>query len=368
MSDIFKYIFYLLLCCIFLLNNTTYANNNQRDRDTSKLKIGILPSVYYTTETKLAVGLFGHTNFRTTKKDSNHIRRSNTQTYFNLTTRRQLILENDYQIWLSKNKIYLTGKADFFKFGEYFFGIGNTTKPRGADFVRFDLLRIQLKNLYNVNDKFYFGVYYQFQDLFGLRTPIINKKTNEMVRGGYGYDASGIGPILIYDNRNNSLNPSKGSYFETSYQSFSKFTFSNFKFNTLIVDYRRFFTIKNKYIWNGNVYFVHNNGEVPFRMMAEIGGSRIMRGYFKGRFRDNNMIVLQHEIRFPVYKAFGLAFFNGIGQVASTIDEFDYRKFHSNFGIGLRIKLRKNEDTNLRFDYGITRDMRGLYIVYAEAF
>ena len=121
-------------------------------------------------------------------------------------------------------------------------------------------------------------------------------------------------------------------------------------------------------IWNANIHGEFAVGQVPFRMLPELGGARFLRGYYRGRFRDNNSIVIQNEFRMPVYKRIGLAVFSGVGEVAHKLNDFKSNRIHYNYGIGARIKINKKENTNLRIDYGFTRDSRGLYIVYAEAF
>ena len=190
----------------------------------------------------------------------------------------------------------------------------------------------------------------------------------EIIPGGDGYTASGIGPILIYDKRDNPLNPANGSYLETSFQYFDKPIGSPYKFTSFIFDARKYNTLFKKLIWNSNVYFVMNKGEVPYRMLATIGGARFLRGYYRGRFRDNNMIIAQQEFRIPVYKWFGAAVFGGVGSVAKEKKDFKKNEIHYDYGVGLRIKINKKENANLRLDYGITKDSQGLYLVFSEAF
>jgi hemolysin activation/secretion protein len=103
-------------------------------------------------------------------------------------------------------------------------------------------------------------------------------------------------------------------------------------------------------------------------MLASIGGPRFLRGYYRGRFRDKNMMVLQQEFRMPIYKRLGIAAFGGIGSVSNKSKELLKNEVHYNYGIGLRILINKKENANLRVDYGITKDSHGLYIVFAEAF
>lgn len=88
-----------------------------------------------------------------------------------------------------------------------------------------------------------------------------------------------------------------------------------------------------KLIWNGNAYLFFNKCDVPFRMLATIGGARFLRGYYRGRFRDNNMMVLQQEVRMPIYKWLGVAIFGGVGSVANKITDFAKNELHYDYGV-----------------------------------
>ena len=188
------------------------------------------------------------------------------------------------------------------------------------------------------------------------------------VYGNMGFEAKGIGPVLMIDNRDNPLNPANGYYLETSFIDYESILTNTNKFRSFTVDIRKYNTLFNKLIWNGNIYFANNDGEVPYRMLAEIGGARFLRGYYRGRFRDNNIVVIQQEFRMPIYKFFGLAIFGGVGKVSKTIAELKSNELHYNYGIGLRLRVNKKENTNIRIDYGLTKDSQGIYVVFAEAF
>ena len=350
---------------LLLAFNCGYSN----PKDSTKLKIGILPSVFYSPETRLGFGGFIYAYFNTNKNIVGN-KKSNAQSYLSYTFNKQFSFENDYQIWLKSNKYYLTGASDYSRFPEFFYGISNDTKESDKIMISFDVVKIQSKSLLQLKKNIYGGIYFQYQNLYNLDTKLKESMAamGEIIPGGAGYTATGIGPIFIFDKRDNPLNPAKGSYIETSLQFFDKPTCSPYKFTSFILDARKYNTFFKKLIWNGNAYLFMNEGEVPYRMLATIGGARFLRGYYRGRFRDNNMIILQQEFRMPVYKWFGLAVFGGVGSVAKNLSDFSKNEIHYDYGVGLRIKINKKENTNLRLDYGITKDSQGVYLIFAEAF
>jgi outer membrane protein assembly factor BamA len=349
-------------------NSQDHSTKNASVIDTSKTKIGVLPSGFYSPETRLGLGGFVYTYFNTSKFNNN--KRSNTQSYLFYTMNKQFSFENDYQLWFKNNTYLFSGNIDFSHFPDFFYGVSNNTIEDEKILISFNIIKIHSKNLIKLQKQLYAGIDFQYQKLYKLDTKQKNNTTIDIENyvGGKGYGVSGLGPIVIYDNRDNPLNPTNGSYFESSYQYFGKWMGSQMKFNSFIMDIRKYNTFFNKLIWNGSVYMHFNSGEVPFRMLATIGGARHLRGYYRGRFRDNNMIILQKEIRMPIYKWFGIAAFGGLGSVATTLSNFKSNDIHYSYGLGLRLRINKKENTNIRLDYGLTKDSRGIYIVFAEAF
>ena len=359
-----KYLFIKCFSFFILISNIGFSTPT----DSLKFKIKVLPSAFYTPETSLGLGALVYTYFKFNKNNNRLLRKSNTQSYIDYTLNKQFTFENDYQLWLKENQIYLTGAANFSRFPEYYYGIGNDTKENDRIITSFDLIMIQSKNLFQLNNNLYGGLYFHYQNLATNENVSVHHTSCSDAFGKMGYEAKGIGPILIYDTRDNPLNPSNGAYVETSYMDYKNIINNNNMFVSFVLDARKYYTILKKIVWNGNFYFSYNKGEVPYRMLPEIGGARFLRGYYRGRFRDNNMIVVQQEFRMPVYKMIGIAVFGGVGEVSKTVSDLKLNEMHYNYGIGLRIRINKKENTNLRIDYGFTKDSQGLYVVFAEAF
>lgn len=361
---VISYRFIIVVFVLFSISTQGFAIPTD---SLKRFKIGVLPSAFYTPETKIGFGALVYTYFKVGKNDS-LLKKSNTQTYVSYTLNEQTAIENDYQLWLFKNKLYHTGVIDYSRFPQFYYGIGTVNKNTDKQSIDLEIVKVNSKNLFQVHKNIYSGIQFQYYTVFHQNKHMLSGNDDRVVYGDMGFKSVGIGPIIIIDKRDNPLNPSNGSYFEASYLDYGKVIYNKNRFSSLTIDARKFKTLPNKIIWNINAYGSFNNGDVPYKLMAEIGGARFLRGYYKGRFRDNNMIIIQQEFRMPIYKAFGIAAFGGLGSVAKTLADFRKNEVHYNYGVGLRIRVNKKENTNIRIDYGFTKDSQGLYIVFAEAF
>jgi hypothetical protein len=110
------------------------------------------------------------------------------------------------------------------------------------------------------------------------------------------------------------------------------------------------------------------SGEPTFRHMAEVGGDKIMRGYYQGRYRDHSLFALQAEYRVKIWKFIGMVAFAGVSNVADKIDNLGFENLKYTLGLGLRITVVPKEGTNIRVDYGFGKNTSGMYIMPNEAF
>ncbi len=109
-------------------------------------------------------------------------------------------------------------------------------------------------------------------------------------------------------------------------------------------------------------------GNVPFQYLPAMGGNDVLRGYYKGRYRDNNLLVAQLEYRFPIYKWLKGSMFGSAGDVSDEIDEMRIKEVKISYGLGLRARVNP-ANVHLRFDIGFTPDNKpAFYFTANEAF
>ena len=110
-------------------------------------------------------------------------------------------------------------------------------------------------------------------------------------------------------------------------------------------------------------------GEVPFYDLALMGGENTMRGYYQGALRDRVLLDTQVEYRMPIWSIFGIVGWVGTGRVAHSYEDLAIDGFWLSYGVGLRLMVDSEHQTNLRFDWGFGQSgIKGFYINFAEAF
>jgi outer membrane protein assembly factor BamA len=333
----------------------------QKADSTKKIKLLPLPSVFFTPETSWAFGVTVLGFY--TPKDT-FTRKSNAQVFFDVTLMGQASFQSDFNIVTKRNSFYFKGSHDLSKFPEFYFGIGNTNTEDDHCLIDISYFDVKLALYHQLKPDFYLGTFLHHQNLSSINKSI---EQHNFSIGEMGYSSTGTGLGLLIDKRNHLLNPSEGYYLETKISKYfdGSYMTKGFSSHTLDARYYRSF---DKLVLNTNLYTVHNSGTVPFRMMPFLGGPRFMRGYYAGRFRDNNLSFAQAEVRRNLFGRIGVAAFTGAGQVYNELNQFNVNRFHFNYGGGLRFQLNKNSPANIRFDYGRTRDSNGFYIVFGECF
>lgn len=181
------------------------------------------------------------------------------------------------------------------------------------------------------------------------------------------YVTTGLGVSLQYDSRDYVGNPTRGvnvllrpmiypSFMGTDGRTLWRVTFQ--------ADYYQ-------PLWRGAVlgfdFFSEiNSADMPWALREEAGGLYRLRGYYMGRYIDNNLMSFQMEIRQKVFWRIGLAAFFGVGALFPSFEELDVDHFLPSAGIGLRFEFKHN--VNLRVDYGFGRGTSGFVITLGESF
>ena len=180
----------------------------------------------------------------------------------------------------------------------------------------------------------------------------------------------GFGATFNLDTRDNLGSTTEGNFLSFSARFSSELLGATQGYNTFILDLRSYRPLGKKSFFAAQLYLENHFGEVPFQGQATYGGSNRARGYFKGRFIDNQMYVLQGEYRYRFKPRWAVNAFGLVGSVNSDTSElYRFTNLKPAFGGGIRFKILKNQSTWLRLDYGVGKDgQNGIYFGVNEAF
>ena len=283
-------------------------------------------------------------------------------------------LNEQVVFWLNSN-IFFPGEDQIFRlqssysyYPDQFWGLGNETDYQAREDYSLKQFFFNPQYLYRVYKKFYAGVTYEFQNTNDVLYHENGIFDQQQVVGRNGGNVSGIGMLATWDTRNNAFSPSRGSFTEMNFTGFSNAIGSDFNFSSFSVDLRKFLRLHINTVLALQGVVKLTKGDVPFRNLAMLGGPELMRGYYKGRYADEDMMVYQAEVRQFLFWRLGITAFVAAGQVSPETNKFYLDGFHAAYGAGVRFLLNEKEKLNLRVDYGRSQDGGAFYIYLKEAF
>jgi outer membrane protein assembly factor BamA len=336
---------------------------------TLKNHLLVIPVIARSIETSWSFGTAVSGTFHINKKDT-AVRTSNLQSLVLYSLKKQFITAVNGTIYFPGEKFILNQQFSYSFFPDKFWGLGKATADSSAESYSFKQFYIYLHGQRAVARHIYVGVIYEYQRLFKVTYVPGGLFDKENVPGRSSYHVSGLGASFTYDTRNDAFAPDKGVFLQGYFNHFAPLFGSDFQYTNYVLDVRGFIKTYKKQVLALQAYAFINNGIVPLRSLASFGGSNSMRGYYDGRYRDKDQVVLQAEYRMPVYGRLGAVVFGGAGNVGHDYDYLSVIDIKYSYGGGLRIALSKSEKLNLRLDYGIARSgqSKGLYFQLGEAF
>jgi len=357
----------LVIFLLFFHTTTISFGQNQSDSVKTKFKAYPLPVVFFSPETDWGFGAVSLFSFRF-KGEAKESRVSQFQFGATYTQRNQILFYLPFQLYAKNEKIFSFGELGYYKYSYRFFGVGSNLQAANEELYNVTFPRIRLNVMKLAKPKWYVGFRYWFDEYDITKTKEGGLLENNNIVGSNGGTISSLGLISLIDSRNDYNYPSSGTYFEfVALPNLNVFG-SDFEFTHFSADYVKYLG-KNKNVVAVNLYGVATLGTVPFNELALIGGTRRMRGYFEGRFRDRNMLMAQTEFRRELFWNFGFVVFASCGVVSKNIENFEVQNVKPSGGVGLRYRLSQDEKINLRLDYGIGESgSSGFYLTIGEAF
>jgi len=350
-----------LVLAAFLFFGTVFA----QEKPLKRLKIIPFPVVFYTPETRWAFGAALTATVRF-KGDSAWAKPSQLTLGLAYTQNKQSLAYLPFQVFYDNNRYYAYGEIGYFRYNFYYFGVGQQSPPRelyGVDFPR-----VKLNFFRQVKPNLYVGLRYQFEQYDITQTEPNGLFDKGRVPGGLSSRTSGVGLGVFWDKRDQVFFPTRGWVIDVTYLNNRPFWGGNVSFDRLGLDVSGYQLLRKNTVLAGNLFTNFTLGNAPFNMLTELGGPKKMRGYYQGRFRDDNAVLTQAELRFPLYKRLGAV---ALGSVAWLGNQGDFVRWNDPkyaYGAGLRFTANRRDHLNIRLDYAIGSDGGNVYFTIGEAF
>lgn len=341
-----------------------YFNDANKNKEHKKFDFSIIGGPHYSTDTKLGIGLVAAGLYRANANDT-LLPPSNVSLFGDVST------VGFYMLGIRGTHIFPQDKyrADytiyFYSFPYKFWGMGydmGDDDSNKSDMKRWQA-RFKASFLFHLGDNLYLGPMVSYDYVIGRRIErpeLLNGMDQHTWNIGAGFSA-------VYDTRDVLTYPHRGFYINLSQCFRPRFMGNDYAFSTteLQVDaYQR--------VWKGAILAedfrtMLNFGNPSWGMMALLGNSNSMRGYYEGRYRDKHKMEAQVELRQHVWKRNSLTTWVGAGTVFHKFSEMRSRHILPNFGIGYRWEFKKN--VNVRLDYGFGKaGQTGFLFSINEAF
>ncbi|MEQ8524602.1 BamA/TamA family outer membrane protein [Gracilimonas sp.] len=223
-------------------------------------------------------------------------------------------------------------------------------------------------------------------DIYGkityeYETPYNNKDSQLIIddqpAGVNGSHITAIGTGIVWEGRDQEFQPSTGTYLKAGIEVGNKVIGSDYNYLLLETDARAYtsFHLLKKITFANRLFFQHSSGELPYWQLPDLGGAELMRGYPEYRFRDENAILLNSELRtwlfeFPTISSrFGGTLFTDIGRtfpngesIETIINDLKYT-----YGFGINASFF-TADFILRADVGFSKEDYGIYFTAGYLF
>jgi hypothetical protein len=332
-------------------------------------RVGFAPvgAITYSRETSAMVGTAGVLFF----KPPEHVLRRTSQITVGAaySVRRQLVatVNGDLFVWHDAARFQFA--ANYLYYPDSFFGIGNAT--RLSDQERFTPRTYELRVAPQVHafGALFLGPTFRIEDVTILSVdPNGALATGDVFGSQGGFDFSfGVG--ASYDTRDNTLYPLRGTSFQYYTLVSEPRLGSDFRMSRTWLDYRRYFPIVHtEHVLAVQLLGRFGQGELPFFDLGRLGGERLLRGHFNGRYRDRQLIAAQAEYRLPIVWRLGAVAFVGLGDVARRLSDLEVLELKYSLGGGARLNVSKHERVNLRADFGWGGDEYDAYVSVGEVF
>lgn len=341
-----------------------YFNDSNKNKKHKRFDFSVIGGPHYASDTKFGLGLVAAGLYRTDPNDS-ILPPSNVSLYGDVSS------VGFYMLGVRGNHIAPKGRYRidyhlyFYSFPADFWGIGYEMGDNDAN--KSDMKRWQAQAevsfLFRVADNFYIGPMASYDYVIGKHI-----ERPELLQGMDQHTWNvGAGVSLVYDNRDNLTNPHRGIFLNINQMFRPGFMGNDYAFSTTAFRFDAYQRLGKGTVLAEDIGASLNFGNPSWGMMAELGGTHSMRGYYEGRYRDKHSLEATVELRQHVWKRNGIVVWVGAGTIFPKFSALRSKQILPNAGVGYRWEFKKN--VNVRLDYGFGKSgQSGFLFNINEAF
>ena len=342
---------------------------NDTLRDPAQPKLINYPTIAYSPETRWELGVSSLYIYSAKNDLSNRLSELKAFTFYTLEN--QYVLWLDHAVYTDENLWFFYGKVRYQSFPLFYYGVGPDSPQDYTALIDGNYTLVKERFLRAVLPSLYVGLELDYQRLGNVSYQ--NTSTNFLAPelGANGSTNLGLGLGILYDNIHNAMNPRKGVYSEWAFLNYTEAFGSDFSFTSYITDNRLYRPLGKNRVLAAQVYGQFTAGEAPFNMLALMGGERLMRGHYVGRYPDQALAAAQLEHRilpFAFSKTWCATACLAAGHAYGRTPNFGCTRRLSTHGACARYLIFPEKDIYTRIDLAFTREGSGVYFFIGEAF
>ncbi|WP_076416039.1 BamA/TamA family outer membrane protein [Shewanella sp. UCD-KL12] len=340
--------------------------------DSKAIDMSYLPTAYYTPEKKFGVGLLMVGLYKTDDASPEEQPSSLVLNSF-VSMNNSYGVEVENMTFFNEGKQRLLLELELNNEAAVYYGQGIEQGNQDINHHEYEgqLYSFKPRWMTEVTDNYFIGVGADFIYASADKLTLVDTDTpvdsSDILPNNF---SSGVVLTSVYDSRDYRLNATEGWLFQVDaglYQNNESSSFSTYD-----IELANYIDLSSTSVlsaapgliaWQVQGHFT--DGDVPWNMLPDLGGSSAMRGFIKGRYRDEQMMMGQVEYRLPIFQRYGMVFWGAVGSVAPKVSDLT-EELLTSYGTGFRFNIKDN--INLRFDIGVGENETNFYLNVNEVF
>jgi hypothetical protein len=345
----------------------------------------LAPTISSKPSTGLSGGLNGNVAFFRGDENTTHI--SSLSGGLRFSQKKQVLSGIRFSMFTADDRWFIQGDNRLQWTSLNTYALGAVSLPTGTENVKFDAFRFYETAYRSVRPHLFAGVGINVTSHSNIRPgdgmlTTFDESAYAAYNSQHGFAADrqtsgGTSLGLLFDTRDNSINPQRGWLASAAYRTFfNGFLGGDSTWQELTLDVRTYRKLTPDGRQKLAFWFMSDNvvsGTAPYLDLPSTGADgRSARGYAEGRYRGAHLAYGEMEYRGTLTRN-GLlgfvAFLNTTSVDSPDTEQKLFDAFAPAAGFGLRVLLNKHSKTNLAADYAWGKEgSRGLYLSIQEAF